>query len=81
MSPELSRHPAALYCYAISDKRYALFNLTTDGGVVLRKGSAHGLGHLLAPYSDETPSPVAPHHAARLPSLACDAGSTTSGCA
>ena len=58
-SPESSRHPAALYCYAISDKRYALFNLTDDGEVVLRKGSAHGLGHLLAPYGDEAPSPVA----------------------
>jgi hypothetical protein len=57
-SPEPARHPA-LYCYAISDKRYALFNLTTDGEVVLRKGSAHGLGHLLAPYGDEAPSPVA----------------------
>nr|WP_321360638.1 hypothetical protein [uncultured Hyphomonas sp.] len=40
-----------LYCYAVSAKRYALFNI--DGGQVeIRKASAHGLGHLLPPYSD-----------------------------
>lgn len=39
-----------LYCYAISSKRYALFNLDKNGQPILRKVSAHGLGHLLAPY-------------------------------
>lgn len=38
-----------LWCYAISAKRYSLFNLTTDGLPLLRKWSEHGLGHLLSP--------------------------------
>lgn len=44
-------HP--LYCYAISSKRYALFNFDTDKSLSLRKISAHGLGHLIAPYAKE----------------------------
>jgi plasmid maintenance system antidote protein VapI len=39
-----------LYCYAVSSKRYALFNMDQNGQPVLRKVSAHGLGHLIAPY-------------------------------
>lgn len=42
-----------LYCYAISSKRYALFNLDADGRPILRKASAHGLGHLLEPYDKD----------------------------
>ncbi|RYG87541.1 MAG: hypothetical protein EON59_07115 [Alphaproteobacteria bacterium] len=40
-----------LHCFAVSAKRYALFN---DGitGPTIRKASAHGLGHLLPPYQD-----------------------------
>lgn len=38
-----------LYCYAVSAKRYALFNLH-NGQPVLRKASAHGLGHLHPPF-------------------------------
>jgi hypothetical protein len=38
-----------LYCYAISSKRYALFNRDAKGRPILRKASAHGLGHLRAP--------------------------------
>ena len=38
-----------LYCYAVSAKRYALYNLDGFGGPVLRKWSEHGLGHLLNP--------------------------------
>jgi hypothetical protein len=38
-----------LWCYALSAKRYALFNLDDDGRPVLRKSSEHGLGHLLNP--------------------------------
>lgn len=38
-----------LYCYAVSAKRYALFNLDELDRPVLRKASAHGLGHLMAP--------------------------------
>ncbi len=40
-----------LYCFAVSAKRYALFN-DGDVGPVIRKASAHGLGHLLPPYHD-----------------------------
>ena len=40
----------SLYCFAISSKRYALFNINADGTPILRKLSAHGLGHLVAPY-------------------------------
>jgi hypothetical protein len=43
---------APLFCYAISAKRYALFNLDLPGRPVIRKASAHGLGHLMAPYGD-----------------------------
>jgi len=38
-----------LYCYTISSKRYALFNLDAKGRPTLRKASAHGLGHLRSP--------------------------------
>ncbi len=41
-----------LYCFTVSSKRYALFNLATDGRPILRKVSAHGLGHLIAPYKE-----------------------------
>lgn len=49
-----------LYCYAISAKRYALFNRCRKR-IVLRKASAHGLGHLLDPYPEsEAPSDIPP---------------------
>ena len=44
-----------LYCYAISAKRYALFNLDRSGIPILRKVSEHGLGHLLPPTVFEQP--------------------------
>ena len=48
-----------LYCWAISAKRYALFNIASDGQIIIRKASAHGLGHLMAPYSEpEAPSSI-----------------------
>jgi len=47
--------PEPLYCWAVSSKRYALFNLCSDGRPILRKVSAHGLGHLLPPYSPDNP--------------------------
>jgi len=50
-----------LYCFAISAKRHALFNRTEDNRPVLRKVSAHGLGHLRDPYSEaEAPSSIPP---------------------
>lgn len=49
-----------LYCYAISAKRYALFN-RMGRRIVLRKASGHGLGHLLDPYPEpEAPSDIPP---------------------
>jgi transcriptional regulator with XRE-family HTH domain len=52
-----------LYCYAVSSKRYALFNLDAQGVPILRKASAHGLGDKRAPYDDDhapasIPSPI-----------------------
>jgi hypothetical protein len=48
---------APLHCYAVSAKRYVLFNLDSDGNPVIRKASAHGLGHLLPPYTDSSAFP------------------------
>ncbi|HRO03960.1 MAG TPA: hypothetical protein PLS69_10200, partial [Terricaulis sp.] len=57
---EDGEHPS-LYCFAISAKRYALFNLDKSGAPIIRKASAHGLGHLLAPYtSSEAPEDIPP---------------------
>jgi hypothetical protein len=42
-----------LYCFAISAKRYALFNRDGNGKPIIRKASAHGLGHFSAPYGQE----------------------------
>lgn len=48
-----------LYCFAISAKRYVLFNLDADGRPIIRKASAHGLGHLLPPYdADDAPTSI-----------------------
>ena len=38
-----------LFCFAVSAKRYALFNLDPHGKPVIRKASAHGLGHCAPP--------------------------------
>ncbi|MDQ3654742.1 MAG: hypothetical protein M3457_06645, partial [Chloroflexota bacterium] len=51
----------SLYCFAVSAKRYVLFNLDKRGHPVLRKASAHGLGHLRPPYGqDEAPASIPP---------------------
>ncbi len=44
-----------LFCFAVSAKRYALFNRRAGGEIVIRKASAHGLGHLSAPYGEDDP--------------------------
>ncbi|WBQ14213.1 hypothetical protein L2D00_05895 [Hyphomonadaceae bacterium BL14] len=49
-----------LYAFAISAKRYALFNIDSEGRPVIRKASAHGLGHLRAPYGEADPAPGVP---------------------
>ena len=48
-----------LYCFCISAKRYALFNVGKSGKIVVRKASAHGLGQYLAPYeADDAPNSI-----------------------
>jgi hypothetical protein len=47
-----------LYCWAVSAKRYCLFNLDEGGKPILRKASAHGLGHLRAPYGKDDPAGI-----------------------
>jgi hypothetical protein len=47
-----------LYAYAISAKRYALYNLI-DGGWLPRRCSEHGLGHLLDPTRSPSTNPKA----------------------
>ena len=47
----------ALYCLTVSSKRYALFNLDASNHPIIRKASAHGLGHLRPPY-DEKDAPI-----------------------
>ena len=37
--------------YAVVSKRYALFNVSKDGDIVVRKASGHVLGNYQAPYS------------------------------
>ena len=44
--------PQPLFCWAVSSKRYALFNIAPDGSAIMRKVSAHGLGHLRSPYGE-----------------------------
>ncbi len=54
---DASHKQSPLFCFPVSAKRYVLFNLGSDGKPILRKASAHGLGHLLAPYGkDKAPS-------------------------
>lgn len=45
-----------LYCWAVSAKRYALFNLDSNNRPIIRKASGHGLGHLHEPYTDKNPA-------------------------
>jgi hypothetical protein len=60
---------APLYCLAISSKRYVLFNIDEQGQPVLRKASAHGLGHLLASYRPKEAPPDIPAPAVPLPKI------------
>jgi transcriptional regulator with XRE-family HTH domain len=48
-----------LFCFAVSAKRYALFNTDDSNRPIIRKASAHGLGHLLPPYEEnDTPANI-----------------------
>jgi hypothetical protein len=55
-----------LFCYAVSAKRYTLFNLSVQRSPILRKTSAHGLGHWLPPYGDEKAPKAFPEPAIEL---------------
>lgn len=60
-----SKQQQALYCLAVSAKRYVLFNLDPGQRPTIRKASGHGLGHLRPPYDEKTapasvPSPPVP---------------------
>lgn len=55
-----------LYVWAISAKRYALFNLDDKSRPTIRKASAHGLGHLMAPYGEEDPTKGVPEPVEKL---------------
>ena len=55
-----------LYCLAISAKRYALFNLDEKNIPVIRKASAHGLGHLSDPYPERDAAQLIPAPIAKL---------------
>jgi hypothetical protein len=55
-----TRQLAPLHCFAVSAKRYALFNLDRHRRPVLRKVSGHGLGYLLPPYADEAAPAIIP---------------------
>ncbi|MDR3687191.1 MAG: DNA polymerase [Coriobacteriia bacterium] len=58
--PKEERRIEPLYCFAISSKRYALFNIDEDGRPILRRASAHRLGHLVPPYRDGQSPPDIP---------------------
>ena len=54
-----------LFAYAISAKRYVLFNLDDNGRPVIRKASAHGLGQYMPLYGEKDapasiPAPAVP---------------------
>lgn len=55
-----SRALEPLYCFAISAKRNVLFNLDSHERPIIRKASAHGLGHLIDPYVDAEAPPDIP---------------------
>lgn len=57
---ELTKEREPLYCYAISSKRYVLFNIDAKGEPIIRKATAHGLGHLVAPFVEIPPGFPAP---------------------
>jgi len=53
-------HLEPLFCYAISPKRYVLFNRDKLGRPVIRKATVHGLGHLRPPLDHERIPPSIP---------------------
>jgi hypothetical protein len=66
------KSPEPLYALAISAKRYALFNLFESGEIIVRKASAHGLGHLLAPYAEHEAPTSMPKPCAKLSEISVE---------
>lgn len=64
--------PEPLFCWAVSAKRYVLFNLDADRRPVIRKASAHGLGHMRPSYTVKNPSSVIPAPADKLSDIGAD---------
>ena len=62
----------ALYSYCISAKRYALFNISQSGEIVIRKASAHGLGQYLPPYEAEDAPNSIPAPSIKLDDIGVD---------
>jgi transcriptional regulator with XRE-family HTH domain len=67
-----SKELLPLYCYAISSKRYVLFNLSADGEPILRKASAHGLGDKRAPYDEDQAPTSIPKPIVKLSDIGVD---------
>ena len=67
-----SKELEPLYCYAISSKRYVLFNLNANVEPILRKASAHGLGDKRAPYGDKDAPPSIPDPIVKLADIGVD---------
>lgn len=62
LNDKVRREP--LYCWCVSAKRYALFNLGSANRPIIRKATAHGIGDLIAPYDESSPSVGIPRPAA-----------------
>jgi hypothetical protein len=78
---KLTKELQPLNAYAVSAKRYVLFNLDPRGRPILRKASAHGLGHLRPPSMSSTlPRPL-PAPRCGSPTSASSGGSMTCGIA
>ena len=69
---KLTKELEPLYCYAVSAKRYVLFNLTRGRRPILRKASAHGLGHLRPPYTEQNAPSSIPKPAVSKKDLGVD---------
>jgi hypothetical protein len=57
-----------LFVWAVSAKRYVLFNINNSDPII-RKASAHGLGHFHQPYADDTETPGIPSPSVELPKI------------
>jgi hypothetical protein len=58
--PDAPAGALPLYCFAVSSKRYALANLSEGHHPIIRRLSAHGLGHLMPPTAKDLGTPEIP---------------------